>query len=57
MTWQFDAETAVESNGDGLWATSLSSRWNIGDNPNGGYLVAVTLQALRRLGPHSTPSR
>ncbi|MCH2433375.1 MAG: thioesterase family protein [Acidimicrobiales bacterium] len=55
MTWQFDAETAVESRGDGLWITRLSDRWNIGDNPNGGYLVAVTLQALRQLGPHPHP--
>ncbi len=52
---QFDRETAVRPVADGRFAVDVSDQWNIGDNPNGGYLTAIALQALRRLGPHWDP--
>lgn len=52
---QFDTETAVEPLGGGRFGVQVSNRWNIGDNPNGGYLVSMALQALRHLGPHQDP--
>ena len=47
MTFAFDRETAVESQGEGMWGAHIAPHWNIGDKPNGGYLMAVLLQALR----------
>ena len=52
MTFAFDRETAVESQGEGMWGAHIAPHWNIGDKPNGGYLMAVMLQALKaELGP------
>lgn len=51
----FEAETAVERVTDVRWAAHVSTHWNIGANPNGGYLAAIALRALRRLGPHVDP--
>ncbi len=51
----FDADTAVRPTGEGRWAARLDEAWNIGENPNGGYLVAIVLRALRSLGPHPDP--
>lgn len=47
MTFAFDRETAVESQGEGMWGAHIAPHWNIGDKPNGGYLMAVLLQALQ----------
>jgi len=47
MTFAFDRETAVVSGGEGMWGAHIAPHWNIGDKPNGGYLMAVLLQALR----------
>ena len=41
----FDTDTAVRKTDDG-WAADLQPRWNIGNNPNGGYLLAVAARAL-----------
>jgi acyl-CoA thioesterase len=30
---------------EGAWAGSISSRWNVGANPNGGYLLALATRA------------
>jgi acyl-CoA thioesterase len=54
VSW-FDRETRVEPAGDGVWSAQVGDRWSIGDNPNGGYLVAIALRALRRLGSHGDP--
>lgn len=51
----FDTETAVQRIDDNRWSAHVSRSWNIGDNPNGGYLVAIALQAVRQLGPHPDP--
>jgi acyl-CoA thioesterase len=53
-----DIETAVESlgeEGSGRWSGHVHPRWNIGDNPNGGYLVSIALAALARASPHPDP--
>ena len=52
---QYDAETAVESLEDGRFLAHVSDRWNIGDNPNGGYLTSIALRSLCHLSPHQDP--
>jgi acyl-CoA thioesterase len=41
----FDEDTAVHRHGDG-WVGEISAGWNIGDNPNGGYTLAMIARAL-----------
>ena len=53
--FDLDRETTLTPLGDGRYAVDVSDCWNIGDNPNGGYLTAIALQALRRLGDHQDP--
>lgn len=56
MSW-FDHETAVERAGgaESRWTGRVHRAWNIGDNPNGGYLVAIALRALGHLSAHPDP--
>jgi acyl-CoA thioesterase len=42
---EFDRDTAVRG-GDGIWAGRIDPRWNIGDNPNGGYTLVVAANAM-----------
>jgi acyl-CoA thioesterase len=51
----FERETAVASNGDGTWATELSTNWNIGDSANGGYALTPVLRAACEIGGHPDP--
>ena len=63
--FQFDQETTASpaSKRDGSaqraqmhqFEGHLSSQWNIGDNPNGGYLLAIALRALLDAVPHPDP--
>ncbi len=46
-TSQFDTETGITALGPGQWQGRLSSAWNIGDNPNGGYMAIPALRAAR----------
>jgi len=52
---EFEAETAVESTGDGRWTTRLHAGWNIADNSNGGYALTPVLRAMRSLVDHPDP--
>lgn len=52
---QFDDETAVRQIGGELWAAHVSPAWNIGDNPNGGYLISIALNAVLQSVPHPDP--
>lgn len=55
MTYDFDRETASTVAGDGRRSGVLSARWNIGDNPNGGYLTSVALRAMGEAVEHPDP--
>jgi acyl-CoA thioesterase len=52
---QFEDETAVRVDGDDRWVTSLSSRWNIGQNANGGYAATAPLRALTEVTGQPDP--
>jgi hypothetical protein len=52
----FDADTRVEAVAGDTFAARISERWNAaGGRPNGGYVLAVCLQALRRVLPWPDP--
>ena len=54
MPYQFDQETTPTRSAPGEFAGFINATWNIGDNPNGGYLVANALRAVGEnlLHPH-----
>ena len=52
---QFDDETRLERATDGVWTTTPSDRWNIGENANGGYASSPVLRALAEIGAHPDP--
>jgi acyl-CoA thioesterase len=45
--FDFDRETAVVPMGDGVYRADLSPAWSVHRGPNGGYLAAVALRALK----------
>ena len=51
----FDDDTAVEAIGEGRFRGTVTDRWDIGTNPNGGYVLAIALGALARSLPHPDP--
>lgn len=53
MSYAFDTETYSEKIADGQWQLELSPDWNIGENPNGGYLLACLLRAMGTLVPEN----
>ncbi len=55
MGYRFDDETATSALGHGRWGADLSDRWNIGEYPNGGYLLATALRAVSQVSPHPDP--
>jgi acyl-CoA thioesterase len=56
MTSPYDADTRVEPLARGRYAATISDRWGaLGGVPNGGYLLAVCLQALRAEMPFPDP--
>jgi acyl-CoA thioesterase len=42
----FDADTGLESLGDGRWRAWAPEHWFVGRGPNGGYLAAVAARAV-----------
>ncbi|MGH8928622.1 MAG: thioesterase family protein, partial [Acidimicrobiia bacterium] len=55
MTFAFEADTAVEARGPGVYAANITDRWSIGGRPNGGYLMGIVLNALAHRLPHPDP--
>ena len=52
----FDHDTLAQPTGELAWTGRISADWNIGANPNGGYLLAVAMAALRQAAPgHPDP--
>lgn len=54
--YRFDRETAVAPVANGVWSAHVTDGYNIGENPNGGYLMAIALQALRAELSQADPS-
>lgn len=56
---EFEEDTAVvpetEVEGDRTWTGQITSRWNVGANPNGGYLVALAARAMLADSGHPDP--
>lgn len=46
MGYEYDDDTATTSIGEGRFRSDISPRWNIGDNPNGGYLLGCALRPM-----------
>lgn len=55
MGYEFDEDTAVTAVAPGTYSGEISPRWNVGFNPNGGYLMALALQAATDALPHPHP--
>ena len=53
--FRYDEETHVERVADGRYEGQLVPEWNIGDNPNGGYLISIVMNALNDALPHPDP--
>jgi len=51
MAYAFDTETNSNRVSDDHWQLHMVPDWNIGDNPNGGYLLACLLGAMVKLVP------
>lgn len=50
----FDDETAAQADGEQL-RVHVSGAWNISGVPNGGYLSAIALRAMRDVAAHADP--
>lgn len=51
MTYAFDTETLSRQVAENQWQLDMVPHWNIGNNPNGGYLLACLLRAMANLVP------
>lgn len=48
MGYAFDEDTAVVESAPGVYRGALADRWNVGVVPNGGYVLAVGMAALKQ---------
>ena len=48
---RFDDDIRVRAAGEGAWTGRIDPGYNIGANPNGGYLLAVAASAMREALP------
>ena len=59
MGFHFDTDTAVTPPVDGSsprrWTGHMSDRWDIGDKPNGGYMLAAAINAMGGLVSDTHP--
>lgn len=53
--FDFDRETTLTPVSDNRWTTHLTDNWNIGDNPNGGYLLSPLAKAMASVSGHPDP--
>jgi acyl-CoA thioesterase len=52
----YDDETRLTATGDGQFTGTVHGAWNIGTNPNGGYLLSLAMAALKQQTPqHPDP--
>jgi acyl-CoA thioesterase len=51
----FDRATAVRPAGDGRFTAHVEPVWNIGNAPNGGYLLSIALSGVAQSLPHPHP--
>ena len=51
----FLADTAVDRLDERTWSAEVNPRWNIGNNPNGGYLLAIAVRAMREAAGRPDP--
>ncbi len=52
---EFDHDTAVERLTENSFRGFVDPGWNIGDNPNGGYLLSLATSAIAAVVPHPDP--
>lgn len=52
---QFEDETRILAEGDGVFSGRLSAAWSIGTNPNGGYALTPLLRALCEVAQQPDP--
>ena len=52
---EFETETAIVPDGDGVWKTRLARHWNIGNTCNGGYALMPVLRALQEVTGQPDP--
>ncbi len=52
---RFDADTALEPAGEGRVRATVSRSWFVADGPNGGFIAALAVRALRETVPDLPP--
>ncbi len=55
VDYEFDRGVAVSALGEGRFAGGIVAGWDIGGNANGGYLLAIAVNALRRSAERPDP--
>jgi acyl-CoA thioesterase len=55
VPYEFDEDTAVEEIAPGHFRGTINDRWNVGTVPNGGYVLAVGMAALKQSLPQPDP--